>query len=256
MRGAVDFLCPRGWCYVEDCEFYETKPSAAMWHDGSRNEREKFVPRNRTFDGVDGWSLARHHHDAAFYFLTCRFSESMIDLPPLRVVYPLGSAPATDADRAKNRELDRTNRWGERAYFFDCHREGGDYAWHADNLETASPAGAPPLTPDDVTPAWTFDGTWDPESTAGPKIESIERRDGEIVVAFDEPVTVKGAPRLELADGGAAAYAVGSGSAMLVFNAAEAAPTDVTGVDLNGGYIIASQASATLRAAELELPGE
>jgi pectinesterase len=66
MRGAVDFLCPRGWCYVEDCTFFETKPSAAMWHDGSKDQSEKFVLRNCTFDGVAGWSLARHHHDAAF----------------------------------------------------------------------------------------------------------------------------------------------------------------------------------------------
>ena len=53
--------------------------------------RQKFVLRNCTFDGVPGWSSARHHHDAAFYFLASRFSTSMIDRPPLRVIYPLGT---------------------------------------------------------------------------------------------------------------------------------------------------------------------
>lgn len=254
MRGAVDFLCPRGWCYVEDCAFYETKPSAAMWHDGSKDRREKFVLRNCTFDGVAGWSLARHHHDAAFYFLGCRFSESMIDRAPLRVVYPLGSAPATDEDRRKNRELDRTNRWGERAYFFDCRRDGGDYAWHADNLAAATEPGAPPLAPEDVTPAWTFDGTWDPEALEGPRIVAVERRPGRVVVTFDEPVTVKGRPQLRLAGGGDANYAGGSGTTQLAFDAAGAPAGGVTAVDLNGGRIIASQASATLRTASLALP--
>ena len=68
MRGAVDFVCPRGWCYVDDCTFYETKTSAAMWHDGSKNQDQKFVLRNCKFDGVPGWSLARHHHDGGVLF--------------------------------------------------------------------------------------------------------------------------------------------------------------------------------------------
>jgi hypothetical protein len=49
--------------------------------------------------------------------------------------------------------------WGERHYFYNCHREGGDYGWHADNLSSAE--GSP--TGDQVTPAWTFDGRWDLE---------------------------------------------------------------------------------------------
>src|SRR5687768_9396904 len=41
-RGAVDFVCPRGWCYVEDCTFYETKATAALWHDGRYDPDMKF----------------------------------------------------------------------------------------------------------------------------------------------------------------------------------------------------------------------
>jgi pectinesterase len=271
IRGAVDFVCPRGWCYVEDCSFDETKTSAAMWHDGGKNQDEKFVLRNCTFEGVPGWVLARHHHDAAFYFLSCRFAETMIDRPPQRVVYPLGSAPATDEDRRKNAELDRNNRWGERAYFYDCHRTGGDFPWMADNLDKASEVAAPEhadaseagrpqprrLTPEDITPAWTFAGTWDPVATAGPHLESIAWHDGEATVAFSEPVTVKGSPRLKLGSGAAATYARGSGSRELVFKAeGDAAGKPALSVELNGGWIIASQASAALRAAELAPPAK
>ena len=146
-RGAVDFMCPRGWCYITDCTFYETKTSAAVWHDGKYGQEMKFVLRNCKFDGVEGWYLARHHHDAQFYFLGCAFARSMIDKAPYRVIYPLGSAAATAKDAAKNQELDKTNIWGERAYFYNCHREGGDYAWHRDNLASAPARPLPGRSP-------------------------------------------------------------------------------------------------------------
>lgn len=264
MRGAVDFVCPRGWCYIEDCSFDETKTSAAMWHDGSQNRDEKFVLRNCTFDGVPGWELARHHHDAALYFLDCRFSATLTDRAPYRVVYPLGSAPATDADRRKNRDLDRTNRWGDRVYFSNCHRESGDYPWMADNFNTIpeSTAPNPPATssepgrprprPEDITPAWTFAGTWDPESPVGPRINGVAWDDHEATITFDEPVTVKGAPRLTFAGAHPATYKRGSGTRELVF-AAESTPTEKDArIAIEGGRILASQAAATLRAAVLD----
>jgi pectinesterase len=255
MRGAVDFLCPRGWCYVEDCTFDETKTSAAMWHDGSKNRDEKFVLRNCKFDGVPTWELARHHHDGAFYFLDCQFSETLKDRAPYRVIYPLGNAAETEEDRRRNEELKRTNRWGDRVYFHNCHRTGGDYPWMADNLASATEPGQPPLKPEDVTPAWTFAGTWDPEATVGPRIEAFAWRGDEAVLAFDEPVTVKGQPRLKLADDAFASYASGSGTESLTFRAeAGAGGRAAITVDLNGGAIIASRAAARLRGAELALP--
>jgi hypothetical protein len=54
-----------------------------------------------------------------------------------------------------------TFQWGLRTFFANDHREGGDYTWFADNLERAP--GAP--RPEDVTPAWTFGGRWDPEAS-------------------------------------------------------------------------------------------
>ena len=141
LEGSVDFVCPRGWCYVTNCSFYEWKDTAAVWHDGSKDQDMKFVLRDCRFDGTNGWNLARHHHDAQFYFLDCRFSKTMIDRPPFRVIYPLDGGTPTASDIARNKDLDKSNLWGERAYFYNCHRAGGDYGWLANNLSTAP--GAP-----------------------------------------------------------------------------------------------------------------
>jgi hypothetical protein len=54
--------------------------------------------------------------------------------------------------------------WGERYYYSGCRRQGGDFAWFANNLDRAP--GSPAA--DDVTAAWTFAGRWDPESTLPP----------------------------------------------------------------------------------------
>ena len=131
-RGSVDFVCPRGWCYVTNCTFYEMKNTAAVWHDGARDQDMKFVMRNCRFDGTNGWNLARHHHDAQFYFLDCTFSKTMIDRAPFRVIYPLDGTTPSEADIRRNNDLDKSNIWGERSYFYNCHREGGDYAWHTE----------------------------------------------------------------------------------------------------------------------------
>jgi pectinesterase len=251
LRGAVDFVCPRGWCYISDCTIYETKASAAMWHDGSKNQEQKFVLRRCRFDGVPGWSLARHHHDGSFYFLDCYFSESMIDRAPYRVVYPLDGGESTPADTARNRELEASNVWGERNYFFNCHRAGGDYAWMADNLATAP--GAP--KPAEITPAWTFDNTWNPLSTEGPLIVDVARDGKGYTVRFSEPVTVRDFPQLELTNGVSLAYQRGSGSDVLLFSSSDdVRAAGIEAVKLQGGYIFASQAGATLRPADRTLP--
>ncbi len=252
LEGSVDFVCPRGWCYVTNCSFYEMKDTAAVWHDGSRNKDMKFVLRDCRFDGAPGWNLARHHHDAQFFFIDCRFSKTMIDQPPFRVIYPLdGGAPGA-SDITRNKDLDKSNIWGERSYFYDCHRDGGDYGWFADNLSTAP--GAP--QPGQITAAWTFAGKWNPESTSGPIIRRVSVGTNQISVEFSENVTVKGRPRLKLDDGNMADYASGSGNDTLVFSLRRAQPGAVVSVDLNGGCIIASEADTTMRRAQLTLPAK
>jgi len=144
-EGWVDFVCPRGWCYITDSEFYGHNMSASIWHDGSANEDQKFVMRNSRFDGRPGFPLGRHHRDAQFYLIDCNFSDNMAD----RSLYAPNSPNLVPW------------RWGDRQYYYNCKRAGGDFEWFSDNLQKAE--GKP--HPDDITAVWTFNGTWDPEST-------------------------------------------------------------------------------------------
>ncbi len=249
--GSVDFICPRGWCYLTDCDLYEVNPKAeaAMWHDGSRDRDMKFVITHSRFDGVEGWRFARHHHDAAIYVLDSTFSKTLRDTQPKRVIYPLNAGEATDADRKKNKDADPTNIWGERFYYFNVHREGGDFAWHQDNLSAAPEA----PKPEQITAKWTFAGKWDPENKIGPTVKKISARARQLVVTFTESVTVKNQPRLALRDGTFAEYTSGSGSDTLVFTAP--LPDAVAAkLDLEGGAIIATEASAKVRPARAVLP--
>jgi len=143
LKGAVDFLCPRGWCYAENIDFFCTRLTTPLWHDGSHNQDQKLVVKNATFDGATEYRLARNHLDGAFYLLHCVFSEGLVNQP----FYRPESSPAP-------------YKWGRRAYFFNCVRPAGNYDWFKDNLEEAP--GAP--KPDDITPLWTFAGAWDPEA--------------------------------------------------------------------------------------------
>lgn len=248
--GSVDFICPRGWCYVTDCNFYEWKNTAATWHDGSRNQDMKFVLRHCQFDGTNDWVLARHHADAQFYYLDCSFSKTMTDKPPRRVIYPLGNATATEADLKRNKDLDAKNLWGERAYFWNCHREDGDFDWFTNNLASAESS----PKPEQITAAWTFAGKWNPENKSGPAIKEVKTDAGQIKVTFSEGVTVKGKPRLKLRDGNFAGYVSGSGAETLIFNLPKDGANELESVDLNSGAVIATEAAAMMRVAELGLP--
>jgi pectinesterase len=253
VRGSVDFVCPRGWCYLTDSTLTQMNPkaTAALWHDGRNDPDKKFVIRNTRFDGPPNWTLARRHHDGLFYFIACLFSRNMRDQPPHRVVYPLDGGTPTEADRERNRQYDLTNRFGNRAYYAGSRREGGDYAWHRDNL--ASAPGAP--TPEQVTAKWTFAGTWDPERTDAPSIVSVRVRDGAMELEFSENVTVKGLPLLVFADGATAAYQSGSGARTLAFaRPAGAKAVRPMRLDLRGGAILATEATTAPRLANLSVP--
>ncbi len=143
-EGWVDYVCPRGWCFISDSRFFgHNTASASIWHDGSAGKRQKFVIVNSFFDGVSGFPLGRNHLDAQFYLIGCRFSPNMTDRPFFR---PPSSPKPWE--------------WGDRHYFYDCHRDGGDYAWFRDNISAAE--GSP--EPKEITAVWTFDGKWDPEA--------------------------------------------------------------------------------------------
>jgi hypothetical protein len=76
---------------------------------------------------------------------------------------------------------------------------------------------------------------------------------GKIALVFSEPVTVKGKPRLRMRASGVADYVSGSGTDTLLFKPTADPSDEVRAVDLNGGAIIACEASATLRPADLSL---
>ncbi len=139
MEGGVDFYCPRGYAWAENCSFYANTGPAAIWHDGSQNADYKTVLKNCSFDGYEGFKLGRYHREAQFFLIDCKFSKRMAD---------------ADIYFVPGNNL----KWGRRVYYFNSHREGGDYAWHKDNLSNATGSPSAKI----ITPVWVFK-TWNPE---------------------------------------------------------------------------------------------
>ncbi|MCX6543667.1 MAG: pectinesterase family protein [Acidobacteria bacterium] len=142
-EGWVDYVCPRGWCYITNSRFFGRNLTASIWHDGSRDKDQRFVIRRSSFDGVPGFPLGRNNRDGQFFLLDNRFSANMANRPIYR--------PSAES----------AYQWPTRSYFWNNQRESGNFAWFADNLESAD--GAPRAG--DITPVWTFQGRWDPEET-------------------------------------------------------------------------------------------
>jgi pectinesterase len=141
-EGYTDFVCPRGWSYITNSKFFSRGGAAAIWLDGGDVESKKFVIKDSAFDGVENFMLGRRHYDAQFYLINNSYSANMADIPIYRVVYE---------DESRN----QPNLWGDRYYFSGSVKKGEPYTWLADNL---------PLDPAEITPAWTFNGKWDPEA--------------------------------------------------------------------------------------------
>lgn len=137
MEGGVDFYCPRGWAWAENCTFYANTGTASIWHDGSKHEDSKTVLKNCFFDGYNGFKLGRYHRDAQFFLIDCRFSENMADAD----IYLVPTSNII--------------KWGRRVYYYNCHRDGGEYKWYANNL----PAN---VKEQDITPQWLFGNRWNP----------------------------------------------------------------------------------------------
>jgi pectinesterase len=239
--GAVDFVCPRGWCYAKDCKFYELKEVPSIWHAGGYNVSQKFVILRSKFDGVKSFELGRHHYEAQFYLVDCTFSRNMADVPIYRVTY---------GDSTK----DRPFNWGERDYYYNCHREGGDYSWFRNNLSTA--VGSP--VPSEMTPSWTFEGKWNPEDSSKLKAVNYSIRENNVLFFFSEPMTVFGNPRLISNDGIVLTYISGSGSNTLRFNSDKRlTENDLVGLKEDGvGRIFGTIASVYLRPADFNIVGE
>ncbi|WP_345950623.1 pectinesterase family protein [Mucilaginibacter sp. PAMB04274] len=140
MEGGVDFYCPRGWAYAEGCTFICHSKEAAIWHDGSGNPDQKTVLVNCTFKGDEGFKLGRYHRESQFYLINCSFAATMANAPVFQAASSTGV------------------KWGERVYYYNCHRTGGDFAWFANNLNKAKTA---PVA-SQINAQWALDQQWNP----------------------------------------------------------------------------------------------
>lgn len=234
-QGNIDFLCPRGWCYVINSSFYEVDTRAALWHDGGKDPRKKLVIKSSTFDGAKEYALGRYPRDSQFYLIGCQFSQTTKDVIDT-------NAPSEPTDDF---------RWGRRVFFYDCHREGGDAAWHADNLHTA--AGVPDTA--SMTAAWTFENLWDPERKDAPRVTEVRIGNPERVVevVFSEPVTVRGNVVLQTKKGKTLPWTEVNGSQTLTFALLDKDDEPVA-LQVEQGVVFASLATTQVRKANLILP--
>lgn len=139
MEGHVDMYCPRGWALADHCEFICHSKEAAIWHDGSKHENSKTVFFHCKFTGDEGFKLGRWHRDAQFFLFDCSFSKEMADAN----IYQRVANPPN------------VIQWGQRVYYYNCHREEGDYEWHKNNLPSS-------ISINDINAAWVFDYKWKP----------------------------------------------------------------------------------------------
>jgi pectinesterase len=140
MEGGVDFYCPRGWAYAENCTFITHTGPAAIWHDGSLIEDSKTVLVNCSFKGYDGFKLGRYHRDASFYLINCHFPANMSD----EDIYLVPT--------------NNTIQWGRRVYYYNCDKENATTGFFKNNIETAK--GHP--NGDKVNVNWVFKNNWNP----------------------------------------------------------------------------------------------
>jgi pectinesterase len=140
MEGGVDFYCPRGWAYAENCIFISHTGPAAIWHDGSLHEDAKSVLVNCTFKGFDGFNLGRFHRDAQFFLINCHFASNM---------------SGEDIYQVKTTNI---LSWPRRVYYEGCDEGADKNKFYKNNLHTAK--GNPKA--EDINANWVFGDRWNP----------------------------------------------------------------------------------------------
>ena len=196
-----------------------------------QDERQKFVLHRCKIISKVPFGLGSNFRDAAWYFVDCEFPDTL---------KPDGRIFVAQSNPQRPQPVSSMFKWAtDRIYF--ANSKGPDYPWLKDNIESS-----PAKSATTVSAAWTFFGEWDPESTQPPAVTDTKHTGESLSVTFAEPVTVKGQPTVRLSDGSSAAYQSGSGSNTLVFRARHSARP--AALKLNGGAIVASRASAQIRA--------
>ncbi|MBO8131038.1 MAG: pectin esterase [Candidatus Marinimicrobia bacterium] len=175
IRGAVDFFCPRGWCYVKNTNFYQVRKTATLWHCGFYDSTQKLVVKNCYFDGVSGFKLGRYHYDAKFYLINCKFSKNLADKPIYYV-------------KNKNPERNNPIYSSKQVFYYNCKNEGKDYSWYRNNVDKIG-AGNPEV----IDARWVFDDRWNPEDTLNISVVGYNiLNEREIVLYFSDIVTPLG----------------------------------------------------------------
>ena len=230
VSGTYHLIVPRGTTYATGCKFWCLGGvKNCLFNEGITRESDKFVVRNSSIDGPEPFGLGSYFRDAAWYFIDDRFSGKL----------------RPDGNIFRDPAKDYTMKWGERRIYF-AGNQAPNYPWLQDNLQSS-----PAKSKDTITAAWTF-GDWDPENGAAPKIVRVDREAGEMVVEFDQSVTVEGRPEIRLASGAKIAYSGGSGTSTLAFKGNQkGTPVELV---LDGGTIYASEASLHIRIANLRFP--
>lgn len=233
-EGSVDFVCPRGWCYIKDSKFYEHKKTASVWHAGGEDKNQKFVIVNSVFDGVEGFELARHHYDAQFYFINCNFLPHMSDKEIYRVTYP------------NEPEKDRPFNWGKRYFFYNNKFDNQKFPWLKNNISKDLAK--------KINAEWTFDYKWNPERIDQPKIISYKIINDKVLLIFSEKITVIGKPFLKIRFDKTLKYFNGAGTDTLTFIADNKInKDDLKKINISNGEIISTSASVNTRKALLKL---
>jgi hypothetical protein len=135
-KGGIDAVCPRGWCYAVNCQFYETANSAPIWHEGAAGTTQKFVLRKPYVD-----------HDTTFKFKLVNGQKE----------YEIFLLDGLFSPKLKEPEVTAV------VYYYNCHGIDKDTSWYANNL-SKSP-GSPKQS--EITAKWTFKDAaepWDPEN--------------------------------------------------------------------------------------------
>ncbi len=232
IEGTVDFMRAMGWCYINQCSFFQKEAISSLWHASITNPEQRMVVKNSHFDGVEHFFLGRHHYDAEFILLNCQFTDKLADKPIYRKTY--ASAP----------EKDRPYIFGDRHYYFNCKKDGEPYAWMKDNL-TDHPA---KIYAKDITPQWIFGGQWNPETSDAPQLLKVEQKDRLTWLYFDQNVSIQEPLILETRIGQQLSFQKGKGRPILTFTS----ESEIALEDLNATLKIASGAiSNTTSAVEV-----
>jgi pectinesterase len=125
----------------------------------------------------------------------CTFPEIMQNKPIEHVVYK------------DNPKKNRPYIYGDRYFFYECSRTGGNFDWFANNLNEWPHS----VSPEMITPAWTFDDKWNPVDTTMLIVTKKERMDSMLYLWFNELVMPVGDLIIETKSGAQFTYFRGSG---------------------------------------------